>query len=210
MAAAEAGADYYGIVFVPGRRRRVDVGDALAITTRVRESGSSAPVPVGLFGDQPLQDVTRVIGEAGLDCVQLCGDETVEYCRRVQEFARVIKVLHVPNEADADAIESLGGKIDAYSAAGCIVTLDSQVPGLHGGTGQAFDWSVAGRLSAAGRRFLLAGGLTPENVANAVEVASPWGVDVSSGVEIDGAQDHQKIRDFIANAKLGNRSTEVS
>ena len=151
-----------------------------------------------------------VIRDAGLEYAQLCGEESLEYCKRVRDRARVIKVLHVPQETDARTVEVLGSQMDAYAEAGCVVTLDSQVPGLHGGTGQSFDWTVAGRLSASGRRFLLAGGLTPENVAEAVAVAMPWGVDVSSGVETNGEKDHGKIRDFVANAKRSNRATEVS
>lgn len=210
LAAANAGADYFGMVFVPGRRRRIEPDDALSVTNGLRESGPNTPISVGLFGDQSLHEVIDTIRDAGFDGAQLCGEESLEYCRRVLNHGRVIKVLHVPNDADAASVEELAGKIDVFSAAGCIVTLDSQVPGLHGGTGQSFDWSVAGRLSASGRRFLLAGGLTPHNVSQAVAVAKPWGVDVSSGVETDGEQDHDKIRDFVANARRGSPSAEVS
>lgn len=199
--AVESGADYVGMVFVPGRRRRVELAAGLVITEGLREFGGKVAPTVGLFGDQRLGEVIDTLRDAGLDCAQLCGDEPVEYCQRVQEHAQVIKVLHVPNDTNATAIQTVGDQIDTYAAAGCIVTLDSEVPGLHGGTGQSFDWSVAARLAASGRRFLLAGGLTPENVAVAVLQANPWGVDVSSGVEINGEKDHRKIRNFIANAK---------
>lgn len=201
LVAADAGADYVGIVFVPGRRRRVEPEAARVITDSLRELGPDAPRSVGLFGDQPMDEVLDTIAVAGLDLVQLCGDEPVDYCRRVQEHAGVIKVLHVPNDADADAIVNFSRRMEAYASAGCIVTLDSQVAGLHGGTGQSFDWRVAADLGAGGRQFLLAGGLTPDNVGQAVAVAHPWGVDVSSGVETDGQQDPDKIRQFVANAR---------
>ena len=205
LTAAAAGADYVGIVFVPGRRRRVEPAAARAITHGLRTSGPDAPRSVGLFGDQPLPDVLDAIAVAGLDSVQLCGEESLDYCRRVQERAGVIKVLHVPNGADADAIADaiadVAKRIDAYAAAGCTVTLDSQVTGLHGGTGQSFDWSIAAQLSANGRQFLLAGGLTPDNVSAAVSQVNPWGVDVSSGVETHGEKDAAKIRQFVANAR---------
>ena len=81
------------------------------------------------------------------------------------------------------------------------MTLDSQVAGLHGGTGQSFDWRIAAQLAASGCRFLLAGGLTPDNVAEAVGSVRPWGVDVSSGVETDGVQVAAKIKQFVVNAR---------
>lgn len=202
MVAAAAGANYVGTVFVPGRRRRVDPTAAREITDRLRAIGADAPQSVGLFGDQPLAEVLDTIAVAGIDAAQLCGEESVTYCQAVQRHATVIKALHVPDDADAAAIARIGDLIDAYAADGCIIALDSQVAGLHGGTGQSFDWSVAAQLAASGRQFLLAGGLTPENVAEAVSLVSPWGVDVSSGVETDGEKDAGKIRRFVANARL--------
>lgn len=208
LAAAGAGADYVGMVFVPGRRRRITPADARIITDALRAAGPTAPRSVGLFGDQPLPEVLATIDAAGLDAVQLCGDESIAYCRQVLPRAAVIKVLHIADDAGDDAVAAVARRIDDYAAAGCTITLDSQVAGWHGGTGQAFDWEIAARLSAGGdsggggcRRFLLAGGLTPDNVAAAIAEARPWGVDVSSGVETGGRQDAAKIRQFIANAK---------
>ena len=198
LVAAEAGADYIGIVFVPGRRRRIEPTEARMITDRLRSMGPTVPRSVGLFGDQPLAEVLDTIAGAGLNVVQLCGEESVEYCRAVGDHTRVIKVLHVANDA---AIGEISNLIDAYTAAGCTVTLDSQVAGLHGGTGESFDWSIAARLASSGRSFMLAGGLTPDNVSQAVSLVKPWGVDVSSGVETDGEQDPDKIRQFVANAR---------
>ena len=113
----------------------------------------------------------------------------------------MIKVLHVSDDDRAEAVANVEDRIDTFTAAGCTVTLDSEVVGLHGGTGQSFDWRIAAQLAADGRRFLLAGGLTPSNVAQAVALVRPWGVDVSSGVESDGAKDHAKIRQFVAIAR---------
>jgi len=198
LVAAEAGADYFGMVFVPGRRRRIEPEAARIITDGVRDGDRETPKSVGLFGDQPLDEVLETIDTAGLDYVQLCGDEPLDYCRAVLRHAGVIKVLHVSNDDRPDAVAEW---IDAFADVGCTVTLDSQVAGLHGGTGQSFDWTIAAQLASSGRRFLLAGGLTPENVAEAVASISPWGVDVSSGVETDGVQDPDKIRQFVINAR---------
>ena len=214
LVAADAGADYIGIVFVPGRRRRLEPAAARRITDGLRARDGidgrdgRRPQVVGLFGDQPLPAVLDTIAAAGLDGVQLCGAESVAYCRRVQQSgAAVIKVLHIADDSGAGAalaaaidIDAVSQSIDAYAAAGCTITLDRQVAGLHGGTGQSFDWRIAARLSER-HRFMLAGGLTPDNVADAVKSAHPWGVDVSSGVETDGVQDPDQIRRFIANAR---------
>jgi phosphoribosylanthranilate isomerase len=148
-----------------------------------------------------LDEVLDTIAIAGLDYAQLCGEETLDYCRAVREHAGVIKVLHVSDDDRAEAVANVEDRIDTFTAAGCTVTLDSEVVGLHGGTGQSFDWRIAAQLAADGRRFLLAGGLTPSNVAQAVALVRPWGVDVSSGVESDGAKDHAKIRQFVAIAR---------
>ena len=129
LVAAGAGADYVGMVFVPGRRRRVEPADARVITDGLRAQGAGRPASVGLFGDQPLRDVLDTIAIAGLDFVQLCGEESLEYCRSVQEHAGVVKALHVSDDADADRVAEVGRLIDAYAASGCTVTLDSQVAG---------------------------------------------------------------------------------
>jgi phosphoribosylanthranilate isomerase len=92
--------------------------------------------------------------------------------------------------------------LQRFRDAGHLVTLDRQVDGWPGGTGQSFDWDIAARLSQPGREFLLAGGLTPDNVAQAIAKVRPWGVDVSSGVETGGVKDPEKIRAFVENARL--------
>ena len=98
-------------------------------------------------------------------------------------------------------MSELARRVNAYREAGHLVTLDRLVEGLQGGTGESFDWSIAARLSRQGSSFLLAGGLAPDNVGQAVATVRPWGVDVSSGVETNGDNDHEKIREFIRNAK---------
>ena len=205
ITAAEAGADFFGLVFVPERRRRLEVGAAREIVDELRTLVPDPPRAVGLFADQPLDEVVETIRSCGLDLAQLCGKESPDYCRQVTEQtgAEIIKVLHVSASESADDSNGggLGQRLASYRQANCHITLDRLVEGLQGGTGQSFDWSVAARLSHEGYDFLLAGGLTPDNVAQAVEQVRPWGVDVSSGVETDGQQDGGKIRAFIRNAR---------
>ena len=198
--AAEAGADFVGLVFVPGRRRRLDIDAARTIVSGLKAASGKTPQVVGLFADQSPDEVSRTIQACGLDLAQLCGDETPDYCNGVR--GRVIKVLHVPEGAPGDgAIADLAERVRIYREAGHLVALDRQVRGLHGGTGRSFDWNIAAALSNRGHSFLLAGGLSPDNVAEAVSVVRPWGVDVSSGVETDGSKDPNKIRTFIGNAR---------
>ena len=198
--AAEAGADFIGLVFVPGRRRRLELEPAREIVAGLRGSLETPPKVVGLFADQPLEKVNSTIDACNLDLAQLCGAESLDYCRDTN--AQVIKVLHIPQgQSSSSSTQQLSDKISAHAEAGHLVTLDRLVEGLQGGTGENFDWSIAAELSRQGHNFLLAGGLSPDNVADAVTVAHPWGVDVSSGVETSGVKDHRKIRDFIQNAR---------
>ena len=137
--------------------------------------------------------IDAIATDCGLDLAQLSGHEPWEACH---EIARpVIKALRVSPDASA---ESVLGSVRAGKAHLCL--LDSDVQGALGGSGQTFDWGVAAEIA---RRFpiVLAGGLRPENVGEAVRRVRPWAVDVSSGVETEGAKDVVKVRAFIAAAK---------
>ena len=206
LVASEAGADFIGLVFVPERRRRLEAPTAAEIVNELRTLVPHPPRAVGLFADQPVEDVAEVISGCSLDMVQLCGQESADYCRQVtsRTGAEVIKVLHIPASETVETVRASNGihaRIGPYLEGGCRVTLDRLVEGLQGGTGQSFDWQVAAELSRQGYQFLLAGGLTPDNVAEAVQQVHPWGVDVSTGVETDGRKDEDKIRTFIRNAQ---------
>ena len=211
VAAAVAGADFLGLVFVPQRRRRLTEGQAAqivkALTEYPGETPQKPPQVVGLFADQPIDEVNSHISSCHLERVQLCGSESLDYCQGV--LAPVIKVIHVPEgEAQDGDLDRLAESIQKYRDAGHLITLDRQVDGLQGGTGKSFDWSIATRLSQAGHDFLLAGGLTPDNVAEAVRSVAPWGVDVSSGVETGGVKDATKIRAFIQQVRRQVRQAE--
>ena len=199
LTAAQAGADLVGMVFVPGRRRRLETAAAQSVTSALQELDGGPPA-VGLFADHPLDEVNRIVRDCKLAAVQLCGEESLDYCGQVE--ASVIKVLHILPSWEVDfAVKLLSENMTALEEHGHRVTLDRRVEGLQGGTGQSFNWQIARRLSDQGHQFLLAGGLSPGNVADAVTAARPWGVDVSSGVETDGEKDPEKIRAFIEAAR---------
>ena len=204
LVAAEAGADFIGMVFVPERHRRITPKEAKVIADGVRNSGGPAPRIVGLFADQAIEEVAGIVEFCGLDLVQLCGKESVEYAG--QTGCDVIKVVHVAESATATDDAGTGAQVKEFSGVGHLVTLDRYVEGIQGGTGVGFDWDVAASLSQAGHPFLLAGGLTPENVSKAITKVHPWGVDVSSGVETNGKKDHAKIRDFMHEARAASKA----
>ena len=204
--ASEAGADFIGLNFVPERRRRIELAVAAEIVDELRALVPEPPSVAGLFADQPLEEVAIAANSCGMELVQLCGQESPDYCRQVAEKTGVgiIKVIHIPASESVDDGSSPGGiesRIKEYLKVDCLITLDRLVEGLQGGTGQSFNWDVAAYFSSRGYEFLLAGGLTPDNVSQAVKQVNPWGVDVSSGVETGGQKDAEKVRAFIKNAR---------
>ena len=218
LAAADAGADLLGMVFVPTVRRYIAPEVARQMVQAFREaypSPASAPGPVlvGLFADQPVEEVNRVAASVGVDRVQLCGSEGPEYWAQVRR--PLLQLLHVPDAPEGDSVQraetvaALGERISALGQAAGLALLDRRSERQPGGLGQTFDWSLARALADRGHRFLLAGGLSPENVLEAIATARPYGVDVSSGVETDEVKDVAKIRAFVQAARraLGS-STE--
>lgn len=200
LVAAEAGVDFIGLVFVPNRRRRISVEQARRIVDAVKASSENPPRLAGLFADQPIEEVRDTVQATGVDMVQLCGSESMEYCDEAR--VPVIRITHVPaGLLNDEELQKLERHLAALRERGHVATLDRLVAGLQGGTGRSFDWGVAAQLSKAGFEFLLAGGLTPENVGQAVREVKPWGVDVSSGVETEGVKDAEKIRRFVAEAR---------
>ena len=215
LAAVEAGADFVGFVFAPSRRRiSPEVAHKISMMLGVplpgaplpRDGGDSAawfqrtvpaleallgrkrPMTVGVFEDQPVEEVNAVAAAAAIDLVQLSGKEPWQQCFSLERW--VVKAI------DSDDVAS-NGEIEAVleGEGPVICLLDSSR-----GHGKRADWRRAAEIS---RRVpvILAGGLTPDNVVEAVRVVRPWGVDVSSGVETAGVKDAAKIRAFVAAAK---------
>lgn len=185
LAAVECGADAIGLVFADSPRR-ITPEEAAEIT----RSLPAFVCPVGVFVDADVDEVRRTAADAGLHAVQLAGRETPEYVRGL-DGVDVIKCIHVAGSDDI-------ARTAEYE--GCDILLDTASPRAAGGTGEVFPWEFAVEL-AARRRIILAGGLRPDNVADAVRRVRPWAVDVSSGVESrPGIKDAGKIRRFVENA----------
>jgi len=192
LAAVEAGADFIGFVFAP-TRRQVSPAKAREIVDTVKKS-SSAIKPVGVFVDTPASEVNRIADFCGLDLVQLSGNESWEYCRQIAR--PIIKAIRIGQQLREEINAELTVGLKTLSPQRFITLLDSQVEGKYGGTGITFNWRLAQQVA---KEFpvIIAGGLNPKNVAQAIEIAMPWGVDVSSGVETDGTKDIAKIKAFI-------------
>jgi phosphoribosylanthranilate isomerase len=192
LTAVKAGADLLGFVFYPPSQRAVTPSRVSPISAAVRHLRSSVML-VGVFVDEDLDAIAGIAELCDLDCVQLHGDETPgDVAALRQGGLAVIKGLRVEG---ASALARMTEYRPSY------FLLDAYVPGEPGGTGRAFDWRIA-RSAARSTPLLLAGGLTPDNVSQAVRVARPWGVDVSTGVErAPGHKDPLKVRRFIESAK---------
>lgn len=206
-AAAAFGAEFVGMVFAPSRRQ-VTLGQAKRIAAALRkDSGSSSagtdaaeierslnkrrPLLVGVFADQDADTINAISADVGLDLVQLSGSEPWEMCSHLNR--PIFKCMKVRKGESADDLAP-------HLHDGAIILLDPYVEGTYGGTGTTLDWNVAADI-AIKRPTVLAGGLTPSNIAEAVATVHPWAVDVSSGVETDGVKDSNKIRAFIAAAR---------
>jgi phosphoribosylanthranilate isomerase len=193
LAACTAGADLIGLVFARSRRR-VTVEEGAAIAAAVRAGAGPRPRIVGLFVNEPPAAVAAVAQAVGLDLAQLSGDEPPEDADALS--LPLIKALRLDGSAREDAwVRRAGPRLTLLA--------DAHVPGAYGGTGVLADWARAAEL-ARRAPLLLAGGLTPENVAAAIAAVRPAGVDVSSGVETDGVKDSAKIEAFLEAARAAH------
>ena len=192
LAAVEAGADFIGLVFAPSRRQ-VSPAQAYEIAGAAKKSSNAAKV-VGVFVNAPVFQVNEVADFCALDVVQLSGNESWEYCRKV--VSPVIKAIRVGQQSPEELCAELSAATKSLSGRRFMTLLDSQVEDKYGGTGQSFNWNLAREVA---RRFpiIIAGGLDSKNVGRLIKIVAPWGVDVSSGVETRGVKDTSKIKSFI-------------
>ena len=180
------GADYAGFVFFQKSKRYVDPYKANELIELLRTDIK----PVGVFMDEPIDNVVRIARISGVEMVQLHGHESEEYVEYIKRTLDrpVIKAYKAGEEG---ALESAANSSADY------VMIDSGA-----GSGQKFDWSI---LKNFKRDYFLAGGLDPESVGEAIRLLEPFAVDVSSGVETDGIKDEKKIKSFIKAVKHGGR-----
>jgi phosphoribosylanthranilate isomerase len=203
--AAEAGADAVGFVFAASPRR-VTAEQVASITPRLPDSLEK----IGVFVDSPLDEIEATVRRSELSGVQLhaeCGaDLPSELRKRFGSGLRILRVVHFGAGAPEQAVRlARDQNIDA-------VLVDSRTATAVGGTGIAFDWDLAAKslfASAGEQRLIAAGGLTAENVADAVVRLHPWGVDVATGVEAaPGRKDPDKVRIFVAKARAAATHTQ--
>ncbi len=197
VAAVEAGADFLGLIFAPSRRQ-VNVEQALLIVEAARTAASLRQLPVGIVGvfvNEQAQVINGVVDALALDWVQLSGHEPIDVAH--QFGVPVVKAVRFDQH---ETESSWLAQLDADVSERYPLLVDAHVTGSYGGAGVAADWTAAAELAQRWPVWL-AGGLTPENVASAIQIVRPSVVDVSSGVETDGIKDVAKINAFIHAAK---------
>lgn len=180
-------ADYLGFIFYPDSPRYVEPAKAGAIINWLE-----GPQKVGVFVNQPLDDVNSIAKTTGIDLVQLHGNESPEYCELVEK--PVIKVFHITDDKTAS---DLMDEIASYMNAVDYFLFDTKADGLWGGTGKTFDWNVLKDITDE-KPYFLSGGLMSDNVNKAIEAVRPYAVDLSSGLEDSpGLKDFDKIEQFF-------------
>jgi phosphoribosylanthranilate isomerase len=190
LAAAQHGADALGFNFYKKSPRHIEPEKAAEIISQL----PPIILPVGLFVNEREEKVLEIQRLTCIQTLQFHGDESAEFCQRFG--SRIIKAFQVK---DRESIKHM-----AQYHVGAFL-LDSYRDGQRGGTGMTFDWHLAVVAKTFGR-VILAGGLTPENVAEAVKLVQPYGVDVTSGVEREpGVKDHAKLRKFITEVRRASR-----
>ena len=197
LAAIEAGADYLGFNFYPKSVRFIEKEMCVEITSALKREHPQIKL-VGVFVNSPVDEVKHILETCHLDLAQLHGDETPEM---LEAFSgKAFKAIRLSASTSVDESVSPFLKSVPESASPALL-IDAAVKGVYGGSGVTADWSAAAEL-AKKYPLLLAGGLTPENVADAVRQVKPWGVDVASGVEsASGEKDAAKMIQFVKEVK---------
>jgi phosphoribosylanthranilate isomerase len=186
-AAIDLGADALGFVFYQKSPRSISPAEAASIISKLPPFIST----IGVFVDESPGEIQKIVEKTGSGIVQLHGNEPPESCRMPVKIIKGIRVESI------ESLEPLAIYRDLVSA----FLLDTYAPHTPGGTGQVFNWEIAIQAKKFGR-VILAGGLNPENISEAVSLVKPYAVDVSSGIELNkGKKDHQKMKLFIERAR---------
>ena len=211
--AVTLGADYLGFNFYKRSPRKISITQAVEIISKLPATYD----PVGVFVDEDIEHILKVIEKCKLKLVQLHGKESPEYCyalnsqlstARLSHSARaqaegspkslnskLIKAFRIKSEASIRYIARFKDVVDYF-------LLDTYISGVEGGTGETFNWEIAIKAKQYNKPMFLAGGLTPENVKDAIERVLPFAVDVASGVErLPRRKDYDKLKNFIVNVK---------
>ncbi|SIP93957.1 phosphoribosylanthranilate isomerase [Domibacillus enclensis] len=188
--AREAGADLIGFVFAESSRRI-----PAEFARQLAEAVGPQVKKVGVFVNETEETIRSITAEVGLDYIQLHGDETAEFAQNMP--VPVIKAFSVK--------EGLSFK-EMFSFPADFILIDSPPAKYRGGSGRAFDWSILEHPDVDKSRLILAGGLHPDNIEEAVQSVRPYAVDISSGVETDGRKDELKIFQFVQRAKGANKA----
>lgn len=189
LLSVELGADALGFNFYKKSPRYLSPESARKIINQL----DSETLKVGVFVNEDLKKILEIVDAAGINAVQLHGEESPEYCSELKrETDMIIKAFRVSQDFVPEDV--LGYEANA-------VLLDAFVKNAHGGTGHTFDWEIAKKVSSLFQKMYLAGGLSPENIADAINTVSPFGIDACSGLEKKpGIKDETKLRAFFANA----------
>lgn len=200
-AAVDAGADLLGFIFYAESPRYVPPEQVREIARAARSERAADAPPlrcVGVFVHEPPARILQILEQTGLDYAQLHSEETPAVLQSLQ--GRAFKALRPTSAGEARQAAATFAHLGPTDGPRWLI--DAYDPAAYGGTGQKADWGVAAELAREHPGLLLAGGLTPDNVGDAVRLVRPWGVDVSSGVEVaPGRKDHGKIRAFVAAAR---------
>ena len=189
--AVQQGADAVGFIFYKKSPRSVNMKAVKEIISKLPPFVDT----VGVFVNESADRVNKIAEYCGLDLVQLHGDESPAYCRKIRR--RVVKAFRV---IDLQSIKQL----EKFPVSGFL--LDTFSENMHGGTGKVFDWNLAHPAKKVGP-VILAGGLTPRNIRQAISQVRPYGVDVCSGVEKSpGIKDPEKVKAFLKNIRSGSKS----
>jgi phosphoribosylanthranilate isomerase len=187
------GADYLGFNFYKDSPRKVSV----KMVDEIMGKLPAFVISVGVFVDEDPKELAKIVKRAGIKMIQLHGNESVDYCKALKESLGlpIIKAFRV---ADYTVVENIKPYLDVID----YVLLDAYVEGVQGGAGATFNWDIAIKAKELGKPMFLAGGLTSENVEEALEKVAPFAVDTASGVErLPRRKDYDKMKAFIRSAK---------